>query len=79
MEPRKRPPRTGMKTWQQGREPHFSSGKIPSDFEDLLQLPSNGTGNDKLGSYTNSLRLGQVTKSLVVTPNPIEQDDKNKA
>lgn len=79
MEPRKRPPRTGINTWQQGQEPHFWSGNIPSDFEDLLQLPSNGTGNDKLGSYTNSLRLGQVTKSLVVTQNPIKQDDKNKA
>lgn len=37
---------------------------VPSDAEDLHQLPLIGTTNDKLSSYTSSLLLGRVTMKL---------------
>lgn len=43
---------------------HPWSGTIPIDTEDLHQLPSTRMSNDKLSSYTSSLRMGRVTSKL---------------
>lgn len=37
---------------------------VPSDAEDLHQLPLIGTTNDKFSSYASSLLLGRVTMKL---------------